>query len=72
MTDYLNLLKKVYQDDKLGGSVLEMKYMMDAQDKSDEMGIAFNRDAATTYYLDHQCSRDLQRHRFCLPTRRHD
>ena len=28
--------------------------MMEAQDKSDEMGIAFNRDAATTYYLDQQ------------------
>ena len=32
----------------------KMKYMMDAQDKSDEMGITFNRDAATTYYLDQQ------------------
>ena len=52
MTDYLNLLKKVYEDDKLGdGSVLEMKYMMDAQDKSDEMGITFNRDAATIFYF---------------------
>ena len=28
--------------------------MMEAQDKSDEMGITFNRDAATTYYLDQQ------------------
>ena len=28
--------------------------VMDAQDKSDEMGIAFNRDDASTYYLDQQ------------------
>ena len=40
MTDYLNLFKKAYQDDKLGdGSVLEMMYMMDAQDKSERWAL---------------------------------
>ena len=35
-------------------SYSRLKYMMGAQDKSDEMDVTFNRDAATTYYLDQQ------------------